>query len=423
MKRKTLFTVGRRGDRVRVLVDETLNRVVVHYRDSKRLPKKKNFDDTKAGRSEAIAWAESYHAERHRLEKEAAAPRKVTLGELGDAFFSSPAFLKQLRPKSQVSYQYRWTRWMNYLTRDHAPDDTTLLDVDTYFTRGEKAGTALNQLRQVVNVARIIYRWGQKRKLVRNNELSLWRFQQPKDAVVNEPAEYTAEEFAKMLALAPATDGRKWRINVMLMLGGHQGMRANALTNLSWPDIDVEEGVIVWPAKFQKNGKEFRQPLTWDAVAALETAWYWREVAGYTGAWILFGGGGNKKLGVPVASSFIRERRKARSGPDDPKGTTSSFARSYRKERTADQDVPVTYQGMYIALRKLEQEAGVEHKPGRAFHGLRKMVAGNVADATQDARLGMEWINDKPNSKYMSAYLKQRSSRLDRAAAAAEGKE
>jgi integrase len=421
MKRKTLFTVGRRGDRVRVLVDETLDKVVVHYRDSQRLPKKKNFDTTKAGRADAIAWAESYHAERGRIEAEKAAPRKVTLAELWKAFTESPAFLTALRPKSQTSYAYRFNRWMNYLGRDSFVDDTTLLDVDTYFTRGERAGTALNQLRQVVNVARIVYRWGQKRELVQKNALALFRFQQPKDVPVFEPEEYSAEEFAKLLAEAPATDGKRWRLNVMLMLGGHQGMRANALTNLAWPDIDLEDGCIVWSAKFQKNGKEFRQPLTWDALAALETAWYWREVSGYEGPWVLFGGGGNKKLGVAVASPVTRPRHDRRSSPTDTKPTTSSYMRSYRKERTPEQDVPVTYAGMHLALRKCEERAGVEHKPGRAFHGLRKMVAGNVADATQDARLGMEWINDK-DPKQMNRYLKSRVVRLDRAAEAAQGK-
>lgn len=399
MKRKTLFTVGRRGDRVRVLVDETLDRVVVHYRDSSKLPKKRNFDNTKAGRSEAIAWAETYHAERGRIEAHKAAPRKVTLGELWNAFTESPAFLKQLRPKSQQSYTYRFGRWMNYLGRDHRPDDSTLLDVDTYFTRGEKAGTALNQLRQVVNVARIVYRWGQRRKLITTNELSLFRFQQPKDVPVIEPAEYTNDEFAKLIAGTDPRDGRQWRINVGLMLGGHQGMRANALFNLRWEDIDFDEGVINWPAATQKNGKPFRQPLTWDAFAALLTALYWRQRSGYDGAWVFYAGGGNKSLGAVVTGN----------------------ARHYRKERTPEQDRPITYQGMYIALTKLETRVGVKHLPGRAFHGLRKMAAGNVWEGTGDARMAMEWINDV-DPKQQRRYLKRRDSRLDRAAEAAQGK-
>lgn len=420
MKRKELFRGGKRGDRIRVVVDTTEKCIIAYYRTTSGVPKKKKFDDTKDGRAEAVAWAESFHATRKQMESEKAAPRKINLVELWAQFTEAPAFTR-LRDKSKVGYTGRFKKWMTYLTADHCPDDTTLLDVDNYFTRCERAGVALNQARQVVNTARIVYRWGQTRKLVKTNELSLFRFQRPTDAKIHEPEEYTAEEVEKLINATNPQSGLQWRINVMLLLGSHQGMRANALTHLRWDDLEIEanesgetDGCIIWPAEYQKNGREFRQPLTFDAVAALETAWYWREVTGYTGPWVLFGGGGNKKLGARVGSSVIR--------PREGQPTTTSYARSYRKERTAEQDVPVTYQGMHTALIKLEKSANVEHKPLRGFHGLRKHAAGNVADVTGDSRLAMEWINDKPNSKFMAQYLKGRSERLDRAAAAAGGK-
>jgi hypothetical protein len=58
--------------------------------------------------------------------------------------------------------------------------------------------------------------------------------------------------------------------------------------------------------------------MTWDAVAALETARYWRDALGYEGPWVLFAGGGNKPIGSPVhgnARHGRKERTEARTRP------------------------------------------------------------------------------------------------------------
>jgi hypothetical protein len=143
-------------------------------------------------------------------------------------------------------------------------------------------------------------------------------------------------------------------------------------------------------------------------VAALETAYYWREVLGYTGPWILFAGGGNKKLGAAVTQRGNRRRRQFGTKVITP----------VRKERTDEQNTPYTYGALWQALRHAEVRAGVEHKDYRAFHGTRKHAAGNVADRTGDMRLAMEWIGD--DIRQAPAYLKRREERLERAAAATE---
>lgn len=387
-RRKTLFTTGRHGDRVRVLVDAGRDRVEVHYRDLEGVSRKRIFDNTKDGKLEARAWAETYHEER-RTKPEAAVVR-LTLVELWQRFAASPAYA-HLRPKTKIAYGYRYARWQSYLGAKARPDDTTLATVDDVIQRATKAGMALNQIRQVINVARVIYRWGQLRKFVATNELSLYRWTQPKDAPVIEPDEYTPAEFAKLIVEFDPRDGRRWRAWGCLMLAGHHGQRANALIHLKWDDILGDQ--IVWPAAFQKSGRELRQPLTWDAVAVLETARYWRAQSGYSGPWVFYAGGGNKSLGAVVTGN----------------------ARHYRKKRATAEDTPYTYQALWLALTKAEKRAKVEHKAYRALHGLRKMSAGNVADSTNDARLGMEWIGDS-DPKMMKRYLKRRDDRMTRAA-------
>lgn len=405
--RKTLFKTGRHGDQVRVLVDEKRDRVEVLYRDADGIPRKAIYSNTREGKAEARAWAQSYFAERQAIAEERKAPKRVTLAELWQEYTKSPAYAA-LRPKTKIAYSQRFASWMNVQGSSSCPDDTTLLDVDRFIEKGRTAGKALNQVRQIINVARVIYRWGKTRKLVKTNELADFRWQQPKDVETFEPAEYSVDEYDRLLREFSPHRGTKWRPWFVLMVAGHHGQRANALVHMRWEDVDWEEGVIVWPARYQKNGKDLVQPMTWELIAALTTARIWRERMGYTGPWILPAGGGNKKLGHTVVRGPSRARNEF----------TRKTTRTYRRERTVDQDTPYTYQAAWTAIRKAELRAGVEHMAYRLLHGVRKMNAGNVADVTGDARLGMEWIGDR-DPKQMNRYLKRRTERMERAAEAA----
>lgn len=390
MKRPTrpeLARFGKRGDRVRVVLDRGEERYVVIYRDSDGAPHRKKFPLDADGKREAIAWAETFFAERDRLAKEAARPKAITIAELWAAYCESPAF-GDLRPKSQVSYTERWARWERFITSEAIANDTTLNDIDRFITRA-RVLIAINQVRQVLNTARIVYNWGQSRKLLTTNEFALHRWKRPKDAKVLEPEEYSAEEFRRMLLAMTPQNARRWRLHVALMLAGHQGQRANAVLNLPWSAIDFTAGLIRWPAAFQKNGTEFEQPLTDEGRSALFTALYW--------------------LAVPTGKAFTRMNRHQRLVAD-------ALSRSpWVLPGHGDPSKPYGYQALWKSLCAIEKEAGVEHKERRALHGLRKMVAGNVLDATGDDRLAMEWIGDK-DQKQARAYLKKRRQRMERAA-------
>jgi hypothetical protein len=75
-----------------------------------------------------------------------------------------------------------------------------------------------------------------------------------------------------------------------------------------------------------------------------------------------------------------------------------------------------TYGAAHLALLKAEERAKIEHRPCRAFHGGRRMVVGNITDKTGDARLAMQYVNDR-DLKQLPSYLKVREERTDRASA------
>lgn len=397
--RVTLANYGKRRDRVRLLLDENRDRYEVLYRDPAGVRRKRVFANTPEGRAEAEVWAETYHTRRAEIVAAQAAPqpkRALTDRELWEKFTASPAYLVQIREKTRINYRDRWRHWELYVKPEHVAEETTLDTIDQFRTAAAASGLVQNSIRNTLNVVRVVYNWATTRKLLAHNEVAVFRWKQPADAEVFEPEEYTEAEYLRMLHASFPVNALTWRVWVALMIAGHHGQRASAILHLRLEDIDLATGVIRWPAKYQKQKKELVQPITWEFLSAYRTAMLWRAETGYTGPWLLFAGGGAKRLGDPLRGN----------------------ARSARRERTTDQDTPYTYGGLWRALHLTEARAKVTRKPYRAIHGFRKMAAGNVADRTQDARLGMEWIGDK-DPKQMNRYLKRRNERLERAGQAA----
>jgi integrase len=399
--RKTLLALGSKGDadRVRVLEDSARDRVVVQYRDGRQLARKKFFPADRQGKKDALEWARAFYDERR---ARGYAKPETTHAELWKAYSEAPAFTEALRDKTRIAYESRFKRWMTFRGAHTLVDDTTLLHVDRFYAEAKKNGMALNQIRQVLNVARVVYNWGQSRKLVRNNELALYRWKTPKDAPKIEPAEYSTEEYDKLLPQFDPRRGDQWRAWVALMLLGHHGMRINAVRNLRWQDIDYERGVIVWPAKYQKQGVDVTQPITWTTHSALLVARHYAgvelqqraaaQVRGADGKWAHDA----SQDGPPIETPFVL------------------FAQ--RKPTTA-----YSYSSFHSSLQRAEKGAKIEHKKYRGAHGFRKMVVGNVIEATGDRMLGLEFVGDT-DVKMLKHYDKRSQERIDRASAAMEEK-
>lgn len=382
-KRRVLYRGGKRGDQVKAVLDPKAKAVIVYHRDADGIERKKFFPATRDGQTDAKAWAEAYHQERTRIEAAKRAPvvetPPVTHRQLWTAYEDSPGF-QDLRLKTKVGYRYRWGKWERFRGADTPVDHTTLLHTDQFISAARQAGMAMNQSREVLNVARIVYNWGQGRKLVRTNDLALYRWRQPKDAVVVSPAEYSDEEFTKLLKVFQPgqPDARRalhdWRPWVALMLIGHHGMRANAVLHLRWEDIDLENDRITWPAVWQKQGKAVSQPIGWATYSALLVArrrWELaREEFGIEPPWVLFA---------------LNDKTQAYS-----------------------------YQSLHYQLTQAEQRAGVPHLPFRALHGGRRMVVSEITERTGDRMLGLEYVGDT-DPKMARKYDKRMQQRIDNA--------
>ena len=424
-KRKLLASYGKRGDQVRVKLDKRRARVEVYYRDLDRIEHRKVFADTTEGKSEAIAWAESFHTERARIENERKSPEKrapITLRELWDRFVASPAYTKDIRRATQINYRDRWKKWEAFMKPEAIVDTTSLDDVDRFRNACEAAGIAINSVRQILNVVRTIYNWGQSRKLVSTNEMAVFKWKTPKDAAVLEPGEYTTEEWeAMMLTFRPGTlmDGslhaaKNWRPWVMMMLIQHHAQRANAVRHLQWTDVDFEAGLVTWRAAFQKQGKDVLQPITHGLMSALIVARFWAERHLVMRA--------RRRVRVsdgPHRGQWIRDPELRDERIDSPwvlfgerKKTQAYSYSSWHYQFTKAESVAV------LIVDGIERK-GIPHQAFRAGHGGRRMVMGNVLAATGDLMTAMNYIGDT-DLKQAKSYDRRRQERIEKASTTIE---
>ncbi len=391
-KRKELYRAGRHGDTVRVVVDTVEQRAIVYYRDADGVEHKKKYPLSKEGRAEAIAFAEGWHAERERMvraRREAVTQTVVTVRDLWTAFkaseFSSDVG-EGLRQATQVSYTHHFRRFELFVGKDRAAESIKVHELATMRKEERAAGRALNQTRQTMNVVRIVFRWGIEHEMLQHSPLAVMRWKTRKDAPAPlAPDEYSTEEFEALLRVVDRDDTRQWRAWVFLMLAGHYGQRANAVLHLRWRDIDVDAGVITWPGRYQKQGKDLPRPLTWEAWSALLTARAQRERV------VTF-----KKLAHHT-------------------NTLASAARLDEADwvlfAERDKAKPMSYQSMHYHLVHAEKRAKVEPKPYRKAHGFRRMVVGNVIAATGDRMLGLEVVGDK-DPKVLTSYDRRLAARV-----------
>jgi hypothetical protein len=59
--------------------------------------------------------------------------------------------------------------------------------------------------------------------------------------------------------------------------------------------LELESRTIVWRARWDKTGREWRQPLIEAAAGALGIAWVWRERAAYSGPWVFYSSHARKR--------------------------------------------------------------------------------------------------------------------------------
>ena len=139
------------------------------------------------------------------------------------------------------------------------------------------------------------------------------------------------EEYQALLQVSRRVN---WRFHVALVLAHETGHRIGAIRQLRWSDIDFEGGVVRWRAEHEKSGYEHRTPVTAEAVAVLEEA-------------------RKKTLGIRDAPVL--------PAPRNP----STCVRSVRAR---------------VWWNRAQTLAGLEPKPGRGWHSLRRKFASDLMD-------------------------------------------
>lgn len=367
--RKTLAHFGPKRGGVRVLEDGDYARVQ-WYEDGVR--RVKSFARTKEGKAEAIAWAQGFAETRYGT---APALERLTLRALWDHY--KTAEFPQLRPRTRELYAEHWARWELFCGKHFIAENARQDTVDRFRARLTSLGLAVGHQQRIVRDVKTVYAWGDTREMLARNRLAGYRFKIAKEARPARPAAYQPEEVAKIIDALNPQEAGQWRAWCVLVLAAYQGARERAILHLTWADVDLEQGLVTWRAKYDKTGGERTQPLTIAGYCAILTALWWRRQEGRRVPWL-----------------FPSPRRK-----------------EYGREE------PGVYgaQGLYWSLRAAERRAGVAHLPFRAVHGFRRGVGKAVAAATGDPMRGMDWIGDR-DVKQIPSYVQGRNVELDQSA-------
>ena len=139
------------------------------------------------------------------------------------------------------------------------------------------------------------------------------------------------EEYQALLGVSYKID---WRFHVALVLAHETGHRIGAIRHLRWSDIDLVAGIIRWRADHEKTGYEHRTPVTAEALAVLAAA--------------------------------ARRRPGVGDGPLLP--TPADRSRCLSRARS------------YVWWSRAQELAGLEPKPGRGWHSLRRKFASDLMD-------------------------------------------
>jgi len=141
----------------------------------------------------------------------------------------------------------------------------------------------------------------------------------------------TEQEYEALLKVSRDVD---WRFHVALVLAHETGHRIGAIRKLRWSDVDFEGEAVRWRAKHEKTGYEHVTPVTEEALAALAEA---RAMSAETG-----------------------------DGPVLPAPTDAS--------RCVGRSLPSFW------WQRAQTRAGLEPKPGRGWHSLRRKFASDLMD-------------------------------------------
>jgi len=300
------------------------------------------------------------------------------MGDLWKAYTASPDYTHGLRARSQSLYLEAWNLWCKIVPSNTPADEITtrrIRETVEIFRdlKGERTDRyAVSTIRSTIHVIKRLLNWGVEEEILKVNHALSHRF--PKRRVGRgSPAEYNRSEYTRILDALPGADlplGETTARAVIVLLG-QQGVRANAALHLRWEDVRWDDNRLVWRAEYDKMGNEWEQPIRTVTRTMLS--------------------GRRAFLGHPTEGWVFPGR--------DRKGGASSAK-------------PYSASSLWLALQRAETKAEVKHRPGRAMHGLRRRLAGDVARVSGSPDLGMHAIGDM-HGGLKDLYLKKRMEEVE----------
>ena len=334
------YSAGEWGrNRVRVFPDPKTGLLQVEWRENgRRLSRSLKHRDWARAKRQADETAAGFAMHQPNGKAEAD-PEPLTLGRLFDIYGEevTPTKGERTRRRDRVAS----AMFLSFFGRDRRPETLSQRDWDR-FIRERRAGRAglsgkpvgnrtiawdLTFLMAVLNWA-ARSRDEQGKLLLESNPLK--GLKKPKEKNPNRVV-LTEDEYRALLGVSGQVG---WRFHVALVLAHETGHRIGAIRKLRWSDIDFEGMTIRWRAKHEKTGYEHTTPLTAEALAALEEA-----------------------------------RRMSQ-------GTTNGPVLSSSRDATRC----MSRVSAYLWWKKAQALAGLEPKPGRGWHSLRRKFATDLMD-------------------------------------------
>ncbi len=308
-------------------------------------------------------------------EQPSATPAQPTIAELWAAYCGSSDY-RALRPKSRSYYDEAWRIFSRMVAVNDQADSLTVAKLEVVRTALEeeprertKRPYSVNTIRKALSIVKGVFAWGTRTEFLTRNRLYAFKFKVAKEQRPVSPDEYSAAEFGQLLAALSFDKLSQRTPFVLLCLCGYQGIRINAALHLRWEDVDWERDELVMQSAFDKMGKDWESPMRAPLRAVLARLW--------------------DAVDRPAAGWVFPAKRK------------DSASETY------------TVQSFWWALRAAEDRAKVSHRTRRAAHGLRRMIAGDIAEETGSTLLALEAIGDTGTGQ-APRYIKKRAGRAKR---------
>ena len=264
-------------NRVRVFPDPKTGLYQMEWRDNgRRLTRSLGHRDWVKAKKQADEAAAGFAVHEPNCKAEAE-PEPLTLGSLFEIYGEEVTPTKGKRTRERDGVATRM--FLDFFGRDRDPATFSQRDWDR-FIQARRAGRVGLSGRPVGNrtiewdltFLMAVLNWAERSKDERGRPLldrnPLKGLRKPRE---KNPARVvlTEDEYRALLKVSWQVG---WRFHVALVLAHETGHRIGAIRQLRWTDIDFEGREVRWRAEHEKTGHEHVTPLTDEALAALGEA-------------------------------------------------------------------------------------------------------------------------------------------------------